>query len=436
MKTSKDSSTQEECGVWLDTVDLKVKAKQKRLSKPISKILNPLARSGGYSLAVALNFTQSKIQMPVTKQSSISSFFFRQPNVSPKTNASLEPCRNALDVTSSSSTKCTSTSPRPAGIGSGTKRKRGVDLECSRSQHRGDQPATVLTRSEGQEDGTGIPEVWEAHSFRERAYWERAYIPDLNGDRLFKDESEENSVKRRPSGKVSPPVVTDSDDEEPWGACSSTHCSQALTEPSEQVTWNSISQESEGQGGMTDQELPSGMMWASDSGLAFPGSMQKKGGFGALLGLHGQTSIQRRPVLSSMMSPEVEGKENDTSLSPPSSKRTPLSPVSIYRQRERCIPSPRKHVLEQPAKRVPEQPLSEAEADTLGAMFTQDSEGFRVIAHRALVQRSPLKDRSNLVASGRDRIHTAYHSLKVAEHEEQDMLFTQDSQGNMVIKHL
>jgi len=48
---------------------------QKRLARPISKLLNPFAEGGGYSLAVALNFTQTKMEMPKTKQSSISTFF-------------------------------------------------------------------------------------------------------------------------------------------------------------------------------------------------------------------------------------------------------------------------------------------------------------------------------------------------------------------------
>ena len=47
---------------------------QKKMVLPISKQLNPLARHGGYRLGVALNFTQTKIQMPNTKQSSITAF--------------------------------------------------------------------------------------------------------------------------------------------------------------------------------------------------------------------------------------------------------------------------------------------------------------------------------------------------------------------------
>ncbi|XP_057683769.1 aurora kinase A and ninein-interacting protein [Corythoichthys intestinalis] len=78
MKTAKvvqPKPVPEECGVWLDTAQLKEKAKQKKAVRPISKMLNPLAKSSGYSLAVLLNFTQTKIDMPKTKQSSIFSYF-------------------------------------------------------------------------------------------------------------------------------------------------------------------------------------------------------------------------------------------------------------------------------------------------------------------------------------------------------------------------
>lgn len=51
---------------------------QKRLARPISKLLNPFAEGAGYSVAVALNFTQTKMEMPKTKQSAISTFFTSQ----------------------------------------------------------------------------------------------------------------------------------------------------------------------------------------------------------------------------------------------------------------------------------------------------------------------------------------------------------------------
>lgn len=65
--------------------------------------------------------------------------------------------------------------------------------------------------------------------------------------------------------------------------------------------------------------------------------------------------------------------------------------------------------------------------DSLAMLFTQDSEGLRVIAHGGTRGRSPLKDHSNLNA-GMSRM-SACKCLP------EEMLFTQDSQGNVVIKH-
>lgn len=70
-----------------------------------------------------------------------------------------------------------------------------------------------------------------------------------------------------------------------------------------------------------------------------------------------------------------------------------------------------------------------ADEDSLVMLFTQDSEDFRVIAHGGMRGRSPLKDHSN-VNAGMSR-RSAHKSLP----EEDEMLFTQDSQGNVVIKH-
>lgn len=75
--------------------------------------------------------------------------------------------------------------------------------------------------------------------------------------------------------------------------------------------------------------------------------------------------------------------------------------------------------------------------DSLAMLFTQDSEGFRVIAHKGWQVRSPLKDQSNITRATRSvRSSSSKPLVEEEEAEEEDeMLFTQDSQGNLVIKH-
>lgn len=68
------------------------------------------------------------------------------------------------------------------------------------------------------------------------------------------------------------------------------------------------------------------------------------------------------------------------------------------------------------------------EDESLAMLFTQDSQGFKVIAHGGTQRQSPLKDHSN-VNAGMSRMRDGKSLL------EEEMLFTQDSQGNVVIKH-
>lgn len=117
-----------------------------------------------------------------------------------------------------------------------------------------------------------------------------------------------------------------------------------------------------------------------------------------------------------------------------------------YSSYRKCTapPSPTKYVSAHPQGKVESQftrpkprssPIKRAhlsckvvDEDSLSMLFTQDSEGFRVIAHGNTPGRDPLKDQSNTNA-GMSRM-SAHKSML-----EEEMLFTQDSQGNLVIKH-
>ncbi|XP_041034875.1 uncharacterized protein LOC121272326 [Carcharodon carcharias] len=61
----------EECGIWLDTRELK---RRKKEPCSISKLLNPLSRRN-YNIEVALNFTQTRAAQRCVKQTTVSSFF-------------------------------------------------------------------------------------------------------------------------------------------------------------------------------------------------------------------------------------------------------------------------------------------------------------------------------------------------------------------------
>lgn len=104
---------------------------------------------------------------------------------------------------------------------------------------------------------------------------------------------------------------------------------------------------------------------------------------------------------------------------------SPAKPTSDFK-RKLCW-TPKKSIRE----------AQENDEDSLGMLFTQDSEGFRVIAHRGTQARFPLQDQTN---SCEAREFFSIPSVRLLETEdnsdpEPEMLFTQDSQGNVVIKH-
>ncbi|XP_022603402.1 aurora kinase A and ninein-interacting protein [Seriola dumerili] len=431
MKTSKtalQTSTQEECGVWLDTVQLKGKANQKRHTRPISKLLNPFADGRGYSLAVALNFTQTKIEMPKTKQSSISAFFTPQHRVLNKMSTSEVPNMDpALSFSASTSTA-------PAPIASGTKRRREASLEKSDSEPGVDCEWNSENVTEPEPEATVCQEKGEA-----------SYTPSQN----MRYESEEEQ-----SEEFNPPQCKK--------RCIDTSSLPGDSQPPPQA-WSqdpllTYSQYSDSESYLTNQKNTTTANF-NDSEPSVPDSLQSEEAFGFQMDLKGRTSTQKS--LKHFHSSQVgDDKENSSILySRSPSKHSFFAHTELLSNHEWTEPktaSPQKHTANQLWKKAdkeesyisqfrwtkpssspfkkrapPQQQSREVDEDSLAMLFTQDSVGFRVIAHRGQRVRSPLKDQSNISTV----VVTASAYKSYVEDEEDDMLFTQDSQGNVVIKH-
>ncbi|XP_074542925.1 aurora kinase A- and ninein-interacting protein isoform X2 [Halichoeres trimaculatus] len=410
MKTSKPAMktfVQEECGVWLDTVQLKGKAKQKRHARPISKLLNPFG-GGGYNVAVALNFTQTKVEMPKTKQSSISAFFTAQRRVLNKMCTSEDHSATpALTVTA------------------GKKRRHEThhnsepDMDHDWKCETGTEPEAKVCRK--QEAGCTIPQNkhWDFKELTEEIN------PPQSKKRLI-------STTSLPEDSQHPPQAWSQD---PWLTLSQ------YTEDEPHLTY----QEDKVDGNFTESEP------------TFLDSLQSEEAF--IAQMKGGTSTQRTLEHFDSSQEDVE-KENCRLLPSRSpSKDSALShiqPLSNHKWTEPKTASPRKNKPSCLLKKTSTQespdsqfkwtkprasPLKNQAAqqssrvvdeDSLAMLFTQDSQGFRVIAHRRPQTRSPLKDQSNIsFGAARSR---AFKSIE-EEEEEDEMLFTQDSQGNMVIKH-
>ncbi|KAM7384260.1 hypothetical protein PAMA_011552 [Pampus argenteus] len=427
MKTSKpvlQTSTQEECGVWLDTVQLKGKAKQKRVARPISKWLNPFAEGRGYSLAVALNFTQTKMEMPKTKQSSISTFFAPQRRILNKMSSSEAPAQST-----------SSTSTDPTRIASGTKRRRDMDREMSDFYNLEDQQDCY---------NTAVDHEWKCKNVSkpETAAWQdqASYSSPQNMYREFEEEQSEEiklpERKRRLIETLSLPGD-----------------SQPLPQPWSQDPLIAYNSEFD----LTNQKYTTAKDF-NDSEPSFLSSLRNEEAFATEMDLDGKTSTQKSFKHLHLFQMDDE-KENRRSLSFHSpckhSPRPHLGPLSNRKQTAPMAASPRKDIPEHLGKkadkeesldsqlkwakprrsplkkRAAQQQDRELDEDSLLTLFTQDSEGFRVIAHRGLQARSPLEDQSNMSTGKRSWADKSV----VEEGEEDDILFTQDSQGNMVIKH-
>ncbi|XP_027892367.1 aurora kinase A and ninein-interacting protein [Xiphophorus couchianus] len=404
MKNSKAAPqrcAQEECGIWLDTVELKEKAKQKHHARPISKLLNPLAKGGGYSLAVALNFTQTKMEMPKTKQSSISAFFAPKRRVLHKMSSTEAP---SLDPGQPSSP---STTTRPATVSSVKKRARE---NCSENLDL-DSDAGMDYNLEKENVGETSTTTWH----NERTH----YSASLEGKSA---ECQPPQCKRR----LLETSLLDND-------------SQIAPQPWSQDPMFTFSEYSED---------------FSSSESNFINNIQNSESFGNLKDMEGKTSTQKPAENCYHFK---DGKENSRLISSKSpSKYISLSHLgtwSNHKWEEVKNTPPQKQTDHSGSSLVKElhfdslwrkprsfpvkkqQKCKESDEDSLATLFTQDSEGFRVIAHRGLQTRSPLKDQSNLSPG----LVRSYKPVEEEEEEEEDeddeMLFTQDSQGNMVIKH-
>lgn len=192
-----------------------------------------------------------------------------------------------------------------------------------------------------------------------------------------------------------------------------------------------------------------------DSEPYFLDSLQSEEAFGLHMGVKATTSTQKpmKPIHSSLGEDEKENSLLLCSHSPHNSVPSHTEPLSNHKWTDPKTLSPNKHNPVSLWKKADKEnshdsdfkwakpritpsqkthPHIVVDEDSLAMLFTQDSEGFRVIAHRGLQERSPLKDQSNRSTG---MMRTRNYKCLMEEDEEDEMLFTQDSQGNLVIKH-
>lgn len=320
---------------------------------------------------------------------------------------------------SSVSTTCASTVPTP--VTSGTKRRREIDPDLCNSE-------------------PGVDHEWESENVTEEAVWQEQTVSHTPSQNMYCEEQFEDppQSKRRLTATSSLP----GDSQAPLKAWS-------------QDPLFTYSQYSEGEFYLNNQKGTTAKDF-SDSEPRFFNSLQSEEAFGLHMDVEATTSTQKsfKHISSSLVDDEIENSRFLSSQSP--SKHSTLSyvePLSNDKCTDPKTASPDKHIPVHLRKKADKEdshdsqfkwtkprssPLKKpqlsrraVDEDSLAMLFTQDSEGFRVIAHRRLQERSPLKDQTNLSTG---TVRTSTYKFLV-EDEEDEMLFTQDSQGNLVIKH-
>ncbi|KAK1805149.1 hypothetical protein P4O66_019499 [Electrophorus voltai] len=442
MKTTQSKTTKpipasatEECGVWLDAGELRAKKPKKRLTRPISKLLNPLAQSGGYSMAVALSFTQTKLQMPAAKQSTISSFFPPQSKMSKDTEERGTP----------SPSKMSFTSLPQAHVG--TKRKREMTFELSSEPSKDTRHISLVHPQDSHVDFKR-----EADEFCKDREKEKHFFHLIWG--CQSEDLEPAEKRRRPENIIIENVtVTQKEcNKAKFDGCKTIEEIKEI--PETLLQRHQVQQDSYVHSNQIhkssfranqDGSLAYNSVKGFQSQKPFRPSIQR-----AVFTTRSITETQNTAKHPSKAYKRLElceqnhhyirwapvktmDKENSRSTSP-------LQYVKHLPLKQQFSPSPAKLFSDFKVKycRSPKKSVNESlgdEGDSLAMLFTQDSEGFRVIANRSKWVRCPLKDCTNST-EGID-----YSDIpKPMEREENtdlepEMLFTKDSQGNMVIKH-
>lgn len=399
------STTEEECGIWLDTTQLKEKKLQKKT--PISKLLNPLAKTGGYNVAVSFSFTQTKLNMPITRQSTISSFF------SPKLRDS-EPSASHDEMYNSMHTEALC----------GIKRKHEATLEPSGT-------SDISTSQSFQVDHTNCDLDHENVSVKEIK--EQSFLHLMCG---HSSDEEEPPEKRRVFASHEDHNVLET--QEYWNkeVSATSRNPHIQTIPETETLFY-------GESHLIRK--PSEEDCENVLQSPHPKDLQEKHVLGDQ-----NTTIQRsiltsRPVNANHKKAKANMDQEQSLYKPKASpvkligkeNRQPASPI------HNSHPSPfkRNRILSPAKPRLKEKYSNsdtEMAGDSLDMLFTQDSEGFCVIAHRDQHQKSPLKDHGNGSNNTDYWNNPSARSLDKEEEEsdlEAEMLFTQDSEGNVVIKH-
>ncbi|KAM7083170.1 aurora kinase A- and ninein-interacting protein [Ciconia maguari] len=381
----------EACDVWLDTAELKQSAAQSLIAKP--KVSSRILERKHASVA----FTQTKASQPRTKQTTISAFFSTQTDEKDKENSR----------------------PSPFIL---NKDHKGKDSSLPAS------PVKILA----------LPQMEEAQKQSFRAEEETAQV---------------TPQQRAQKAPASPTPLPDS----LLLQVESHSMSEASCGAGEDSCFFSFTQDSEGNriiAHRNESDLIAGETVSSSGSVTSDCGINKQEG--QPLPEEAKTGLDFQPRLGANQNKKPHQSSRVNSLSDftetdninPTLRRDSTWAAGFYS-------SPRRPARAQPLRERSQNAGAASAEEGWGSkmgpsspcrqLFTQDSEGNRVIAHRCQNVPSPRQDRG----SSRRQLPTSPYkgcpsdaaNRSLSKPWEQrldvcyDLLFTQDSEGNRVIKH-
>uniref|UniRef100_A0A8C4YV63 Aurora kinase A and ninein-interacting protein n=2 Tax=Gopherus evgoodei TaxID=1825980 RepID=A0A8C4YV63_9SAUR len=422
MKCVRKRSTAEQfetCGIWLDTAKLKKRKIQTLISKPTSNMPNPLLERN-YNSHISVNFTQTRLSQAYTRQTTISSFFSIQPTGEKdeenlKTHPLMSNKGKGSDFLAASSMKNSEAAKLEEAQAPILSPQEDNIQECSQLLVQNAQGLTIplpnytfpQTESNSRSECTALARTSADET---EDFFSINFTQDSEGNRVLAHRSSADSF----TGRISRKRMSYFIGEKEGHLCCKRERTGVGLKPKHLM-----------KGRRRCKNLPPG-------GISF-------------MDFSGVENVCPVPK-------DNEGQQTNWPLS-----QGQTTKAEFLRDSSQNFPGFWTRNCHNMAGSAEEQGTSKSSPTT--QLFTQDSEGYRVISHqhfsesiRSPLQKKYLQDKTNfdhrvlsppsvgcfkVYSSGaQDRTPLATTAVNLSEPEScYDLLFTEDSEGNRIIKH-
>nr|XP_033812135.1 aurora kinase A and ninein-interacting protein-like [Geotrypetes seraphini] len=437
----------EACGVWLDTSRLK--KRQTLLIGPTSKLLSPFLRRT-VSAHTAYEFTQTKAIRPCIKQTTISSFFIPKP--AGKENTKAGPAAQSLPARTwkSSKRKGNENYKEPCHKKSSTEFFQGIaerDKLCFRSETPKTKEWDYNPVSQLQEDQQSDFNL--APKLKKTQIQDHTLVPvphQLTDQNMFLKSSYEvwsNAAASMPCGRQEHSNLGENED---YGS------QLDFTQDSEgnHVLAHKSKHDSVSLGeGISNRKITT--VEKSSSALGNQQSNLNTKHYNR----HGESSVSDLQILNQLQCETSLKDQWDWENNDPTEMERDFYPTGKERSTLECQQGVSRFPWERESPGIEFMSHEEEQIVSASQLFTQDSQGHKVISHHYLhgiprkkvlalhdrtnqfqssnIKALPLRDSCRMFSCSTTEAFINPQALELQSHP--SFLFTQDSEGNTVIKH-